>query len=197
MYTFFTKQKNKESGFTLVELLVALTLFTFIMLACVTSLYAVNNAARKVNAIRGVLDNLNFAMESMSRTLRTSTTLVCDGTYNPEGFTNNCPFEGGDPSSRISAHSTLGLETDVEYWLDSSTQQVMKRTFEGGVWTNSIAITAPEIDVQTLRFYVDGADDDDLKQPSVIIMMQGIATASTGDTTPFALHTFISQRASE
>ena len=186
-----------QHGFTLVELLVALTLFTFVVLAAVTSLYAVNDASRKVNAMRGVLDNLNFAMESMSRTIRTSTEIVCDGTNNPAGVTRNCPFPTGPATSRLSVHSTLGIEAEVEYRLNTTTHQVEKRVDEGSGYTNWIALTAPEINVQSLYFYVDGANPTDASQPSVIIMMQGIATADTGDTTPFALHTFISQRASK
>lgn len=188
---------KKEEGFTLVELLVALTLFTFIVIAAVSSLYAVNNASRKVNAMRGVLDNLNFAMESMSRTIRTSSNIICDGTGAPVGGTHNCPFPSGTPASRLSMESTLGGESEVEYRLNTTTHQIEKRVDEGSGYGNWISITSPEIYVQSLKFYVSGADVYDSAQPSVIIMTQGIATATTGDTTPFALHTFISQRATE
>jgi len=188
---------NKKDGFTLVELLVALTLFTFVVLAAVSSLYAVNNASRKVNAMRGVLDNLNFAMESMSRTIRTSDNIICGGTVNPPGVTHNCAFPTGPATSRISMHSTLAGDYDVEYRLNTTAHQVEKRVDEGSGYGNWLALTSPEINVQALYFYVSGADSYDGKQPGVIIMMQGIATASTGDTTPFALHTFISQRATE
>jgi len=188
---------NTNRGFTLVELLVALTLFTFVVLAAVASLYSVNDASRKVTAMRGVLDNLNFAMESMSRTIRTSTTIVCGGTTKPVGATNNCPFPTGPLSNRISVKSTLGVKADVEYRLNTTTHQVEKRVNEGSGYGNWIAITSPEINVQTLNFYVKGADTGDLFQPSVIIMIQGIATANTGDSAPFAVHTLISQRTGE
>ena len=191
-----TKNSN-ESGFTLVELLVALTLFTFVVLAAVSSLYAVNSASRKVNAMRGVLDNLNFAMESMSRTIRTSDNIICGGTGNPIGVTRNCPFPTGPATSVVSMHSTLTGDALVEYRLNTTTHQVEKRVNEGAGYSNWLALTAPEINVQSLYFYVSGADLNDMKQPSVIIMMQGIATGSTGDTTPFALHTLVSQRATE
>lgn len=177
--------------------MVALTLFTFIVIAAVSSLYAVNNASRKVEAMRGVLDNLNFAMESMSRTIRTSTNIVCGGTTNPVGATSNCPFPTGPLSNRISVKSTLGVKADVEYRLNTSTHQIEKRVNEGSGYGDWIAITAPEINVQTLNFYVKGADATDAFQPSVIIMIQGVAIASTGESTPFAVHTMISQRTGE
>jgi prepilin-type N-terminal cleavage/methylation domain-containing protein len=195
--TFLQTIKQSQAGFTLVELMVALTLFTFVILAAVSSLYAVNDASRKVSAMRGVLDNLNFAMESMSRTIRTSTDIVCGGETNPVGVTHNCPFPTGPITDRLSVHSTLGIEAQVEYRLNTTTHQVEKRTDEGSGYGEWIAITSTEINIQSLTFFVKGADVTDGDQPSVIIMMRGIATAVTGDSTPFALHTFISQRASE
>lgn len=186
--------RTRQSGFTLVELLVALTLFIVIVLASITSLYTVNNASRKVNAMRGVLDNLNFAMESMSRTIRTGTTIICGGSTNPVGASHNCPFPNSTPSSYLSLHSTLGIENDIEYRLNTSTHQIEKKVY-GADGTNWLSLTAPEINVQGLYFYVQGADTANLDQPSVMILIQGIATASTGDTAPFTLQTYISQRA--
>lgn len=197
MKFFSHNKKDTQSGFTLVELLVALTLFTFVVLAAVSSLYAVNNASRKVEAMRGVLDNLNFAMESMSRTIRTSDTIICGGDANPLGATHNCPFPTGPLTNRISMHSTLVTSATVEYRLNTTTHQVEKRKNEGSGYSNWIALTAPEINVQSLNFYVSGADSYDSAQPSVIIMIAGIATTSEGETTPFALHTLISQRVAE
>ena len=191
---FTAVPSTRQGGFTLVELLVALTLFIIVVLAAITSLYAVNNASRKVNAMRGVLDNLNFAMESMSRTIRTGTTIVCGGSGNPAGVTHNCPFPGSTPASSLSLHSTLGREQDIEYRLNTTTHQLEKKIY-GTDGTNWLALTAPEINVQGLYFYVNGADQADLAQPSVMILMQGVATASTGDTAPFTLQTYISQRA--
>ncbi len=188
------KNKNRHAGFTLVELLVALTLFIIVVMAAITSLYAVNNASRKVNAMRGVLDNLNFAMESMSRTIRTGSTLVCGGGGAPNGNAVNCPFPGGTPQSAISLHSTLGREEDIEYRLNTGTNQLEKKIY-GVDGTDWMAMTSPEINVQALSFYVNGATLADVEQPSVMILMQGVATASTGDTTPFTIQTYISQRA--
>lgn len=188
------KNKQRNAGFTLVELLVALTLFIIVVMAAITSLYAVNNASRKVAAMRSVLDNLNFAMESMGRTIRTGSVLVCGGGGAPAGNPVNCPFPSGTPSSALSLHSTLGREEDIEYRLNTSTNQLEKRIY-GVDGTNWLAMTSPEINVQALYFYVNNATAGDVGQPSVMILMQGIATASTGDTTPFTVQTYISQRA--
>lgn len=191
------KKVTSQSGLTLVELMVALTLFTFAVLAAVSSLYAANSASRKVGSIRATLDSVNFAMESMSRTIRTSTNIICDGVNAPSGATHNCPFPLGTPASRISMNSTLGVPAVVEYRLNGVSGQIEKRVDEGGGFGAWIAITSSEVTVQSLSFYVQGADTTDTTQPSVIIVMKGIARVPGEETIPFSLHTLVSQRAVE
>lgn len=193
---------SSQSGFTLIELMVSLMLFTIVVLAAVGSLYAVNNASRKVQAMRSVIDNLNFGLESMSRTVRTGNIVVCGGvanttSLNPIVSSNpNCPFENQNPSTKLLVDSTLGADQLVEYQLakPNGTGVIQKRVQEGGIWTNWVDITAPEIDVNELSFYVDGADAIDNIQPNVMLFVQGVAVAGE-ETAPFAIQTYLSQRA--
>lgn len=209
----FSHTKHLQSGFTLVELMVSLSLFVVVVLALVSSLYSVNNASRKVTAMKSVLDNLNFALESMSRTIRTGSSVVCggvlNGSYNPSGDpagTYNCSIATATqtPGARLLVASTLGSDQLVEYqWAISpttgTTGEIEKRVQDqNGIWGSWVALTAPEIDVQKLSFYVDGADAGDGKQPSVIMFVQGVATAAgEGNVAPFSIQTYVSQRAAE
>jgi prepilin-type N-terminal cleavage/methylation domain-containing protein len=192
---------KNQRGFTLVELMVSLMLFTIVVLAAVGSLYTVNNASRKVQAMRSVIDNLNFAVESMSRTIRTGNAVACGGESNlPDlGGNPNCPFDDQSPRDILYIDSTLGTDQEVEYRLETSlagvsTGAIQKRTKEGGFWGNWFNITAPEINVQKLSFYVNGATVDDLVQPNVMIFVEGVATVNE-ETQPFAIQTYLSQRA--
>ncbi len=197
--------RSSQAGFTLVELMVSLTLFVVVVLAVVSSLYSVNNASRKISTMRSVMDNLNFAVESIGRTIRTGSNIVCGGTTNgnysqPSG--HNCRFGIESPSNRISVHSTVGRERDVEYRLNNNAVyagagQIEKRTYDNGVWSDWVALTAPEINIQQLSFYVSGADLTDNAQPYVIMFIKGMASISNDSTAPFAIQTFISQRAAE
>lgn len=201
------KIPQSQKGFTLVELMVALTLFTIVVMAAVSSLYSVNNASRKVQAMRSVLDNLNFAVESISRTVRTGTDIVCEGLENRDypaaSGTYNCPFGVGEPTQRILVSSTLGTEQLIEYRFGENQQngngQLEKRVQdENGNWPDYwISLTSPEIDIENLSFYVDGADLTDGLQPSVMMFVEGVATAGTDNIAPFAVQTYISQRAIE
>lgn len=207
------QRHNIQKGFTLVELMVSLSLFVIVVLALVSSLYTVNGASRKVTAMKTVLDNLNFGVESISRTIRTGEVVVCGGTQNggyvqggsPTG-TYNCPISNPTqaPGTQLLVASTLGTDEFVEYRLGTNpttgtTGQIEKRVQDSfGIWGNWVALTAPEIDVQKLSFYVDGADSTDGYQPGVFMFLQGVATApGEQNTAPFSVQTFISQRAAE
>ena len=62
--------KNNKSGFTLVELMVSVSLFVIVMTISMGSILSVFNANRKAKNIRNVMDNINFTLEGMTRTIR-------------------------------------------------------------------------------------------------------------------------------
>jgi len=207
-FTFGFLPGGASRGFTLVELLVSLSLFIIVVLALIGSLYTVNDASRKVQAMRTVMDNLNFAMESMGRTVRTSENIKCS-----ESVTNCSLKSSTDGSGMIRMESTLGEHRLVEYRHNivngrgsiqkQSTGLVTNPNSPGTyiktdviTWQN---ITSPEIDIDRARFYVDGAalPPGDFKQPNVIIQLDGTASVPGGVTIPFAIQTYLSQRTPE
>lgn len=195
---FNYKKTSTQQGFTLVELIVSLGLFVVVIIAAVGSLYSVNNAARKVEAMRTVLDNLNFAIESMSRTIRTGTDVVCGSGV--QSSQNNCSFSAtfNNPAEEISIQSTLGTQGLVRYrWVDVGGRGEIQKWSDGD-W---VSLTAPGIDIQQASFFVDGANSpitggDDAIQPSVMMLIQGVATAGE-NTAPFAIQTLVSVRTVE
>jgi prepilin-type N-terminal cleavage/methylation domain-containing protein len=194
MYT--PSQKRYHAGFTLIEMMVSLMLFTIVVLAVVGSLYTVNTSARKAQAMGRVMDNLGFAVESISRTVRTGNAVSCIGV---SAGVLNCPFQDISPGTGIQVDSTLGGDHLIEYRryiTTGGTGVIQKRTQESGLWGNWVSLTAPEIDVQQLSFYVDGADTDDKIQPQVQLFVKGVAVVGE-NTAPFAIQTYISQRATE
>lgn len=205
------KHHSSQSGFTLVELMVSLSLFIIVVLALVASLYTVNDASRRVQAMRTVMDNLNFAMESMSRNIRTSEKIVCGSEFRNTGDPN-CrikPISAG-PNEIISMRSTLGKRQVVEYRLNNgaiekrntgfvtSINDITSETPDVPRDSDWIAITSPEITIDSFSFYVDGASyTADTNQPSVIVKIEGVASVPGGTSVPFAVQTLLSQRTPE
>ncbi len=210
----FNKQKSvsqSQAGFTLVELMVSLSLFIIVVLALVGSLFTVNDASRKVQAMRTVMDNITFAMESMSRNVRTSTDIICGG----GGYEAipNCPISEYSLTSTSNQHeailmkSTLGEKRLVEFrWAlgAGGNHEIQKRNTpidDDGLilYANStgwIALTSPEIDIEKFAVFVEGTDASD-GQPHVILKMEGTATVQGNTTVPFAIQTYLSQRTPE
>lgn len=202
--SFLTIQNSSQSGFTLIELMVSLTLFIIIVVALIGSLYTVNDASRKVQAMRTIMDNVNFAVETMSRNVKTSQNIKC-------GTRINCPIKDKVPSNTISMISTLGEPQYIQYSWESDFQgkgKIVKRTapysydsvndeYIIGELSSPVNITAPEIDIQKMRFFVDGVGAGDQKQPSVIIKFEGVAKVVGSTSVPFAIQTFLSQRTPE
>src|SRR3989344_3401438 len=75
----------------------------------------------------------------------------------------------------------------VYYYLSGS--QIVR-----GVNGEPLAITAPEIMIENLKFYVQGAGVGSQAQPRVTIVIRGYAGATAKIRTPFNLQTTLSQR---
>lgn len=67
----------KNRGFTLVEMIVSLALFSVVAVIAIGALLKVIDANNKAQSIQSSVTNLNFALESMSRDLRTGTSIQC------------------------------------------------------------------------------------------------------------------------
>ena len=75
MKTITPKQKNK--GFTLIELIVSIALFGFVSVVMVGAMLSVVGANAKSQALTNATNSLNFAIESMVRELRVGKTYNC------------------------------------------------------------------------------------------------------------------------
>lgn len=71
--TFSSRQK----GFTLVEMIVALGLFSVVATVAVGALMTMIGTNEQLQAERSVMTNLSFALDSMTREIRTGTKYYC------------------------------------------------------------------------------------------------------------------------
>ena len=183
---------GKQSGFTLVELIVAIGLFGLVMVVATTSLLNVVSANRKAQSFKSVMNSVNFAVESMARTMRVGTTYHCGSTSNVH-TPRNCPsgshyiaFEAadGDPSDNAD---------QIVYWHNSATGEIM-RSEQSGIVGTFVAVTPPEVFVENLTFYARDTLSVETAQPSVLIIANGYVELDEKTRTDFDLQTFVSQR---
>ncbi len=203
MPTIFYKNKINKKGFTLVEVLVATTIFIVIMLVAVTSLLASQRSSKKGQAIRSALDNVQFTLESITRSGRLGSLYTCissTGTTTLNIVGGDCSAGGTgfafglyDPITKITDGYAFYLGTT------STSRGAIYRCITRGSLAVTLkgsdcsAVTSPDIDVTKFITIVNGSDIADGIQPSVKIIMEGTANAST-EQTQFFIQTLVSQR---
>jgi prepilin-type N-terminal cleavage/methylation domain-containing protein len=186
---------KKNKGFSLVEMLVAVALFSAVMLMAVGALLALIDANRRAQAINSVMNNLNFAMESISRNIRVGTTYHCEPNASPVPVnidtTKDCTNGGKLLAFEASNGDSADKTDQVIYRLRDS---VLEKSENGGAAGTFISIIAPEVSIERFVFYVDGTSSLDNMQPRVVIIIQGTAGIDEKTKTRFNLQTTISQR---
>ncbi len=182
----FTKLHRINRGFTLIELMVAVSVFTMIMVISMGSILTVIDANRKSQSLRSVMDNLNYTLESMTRTIRFGTQYHCDVLQGIVGTPRNCSAPG---ASSMSVRSSLG--TTVEYKLEGTR---IRRTTGG----TSQYLTGTDVTITSFMFIVSGApsysNGADLNQPMAIIVIGGYVGSKPTSKSTFMIQTTVSQR---
>ncbi len=196
-------KKNKNSGFTIIETMISVSLFIIIVTAGMGALLNANLLHQKSQNMRSIMDNLSFIMEDMSNNLRTGYSYHC---------INGSDFYGS-LATPLSGTNCWGIAFEYQNGsqTDSNDQWVYFIDNSGKIWKstqgpyvnppiNYVQLTPDEvtIDVGASGFSVLGAESPratvpDFQQPFVTIRLKGKITYNNTET-PFSLQTSISQR---
>ncbi|NVN97286.1 hypothetical protein HXX01_03605 [Candidatus Nomurabacteria bacterium] len=194
---------QKNVGFTLVELMVATTLFTIIMLMGVGSLVISSNSAKSAQKLRISVDNVNFAMESIARDLRMGTNYYCntDDLYSLTSDiprTNDCNNGGNVIEFNSPVVQSTGETHRIAYFKSKrpdGTSYTLKRC---EIATGCADIVSNDVNINELKFYVKGSAIDDKIQPMAQILIKGTVTIKNKNLVKsFSLQTMASQRSAE
>ncbi len=192
MQKVFFKKKNKENGFTIIETMIALSVFIVVVMAGMSALLNTHFVYNKTQNTRSIMDNMSFVMEEISRSLRTGYDYHCMSGVNDNSSTplsgNNCQgisfttSEGGERWEYF-------ISGDGKIFKSTPSSPDVELTSGGENSPNDIIIT--ELDA----FSVFGAEapPGNQEQPFVTIRLSGEITYKNGST-PFSLQTSISQR---
>lgn len=172
-----TRSSSVQSGYTLVELIVAAGLFAFVMVLASGAYLIMIGVNRQAQSIAVGIDNLSFALETMTRTIRTGRNYRCDG------GSGNCPLGG------TSFLVTNEAGNPVTYALAS-----------GVITQDGVALTDPTVNITSLTFYTSGtatATAGEYTQPRVVIVVAGSIPYASGKTESFAVETQATMRGSD
>jgi prepilin-type N-terminal cleavage/methylation domain-containing protein len=178
--------QKRKSGYTIIETMIAISLFLIIVTIGMGSLLNAGLLHKKSQNMRSVLDNLSFIMEDMSRNLRTGYNYHCiDDGDSTATIPHSCINGGG-----ISFQSSLGGQW--VYYI-SNDGKIFK-SVDGGI--TFVQLTPDEIVIDPVSYFkVEGAEPPpgDNRQPFVTIELVG-SIIYRGVVSPFSLQTSVSQR---
>lgn len=188
---------NFGAGFTLIEIIVALGVFTVAVLISLSSFLAVLGAQKKAVAIGTIQENLNIALETMLKDIRVGRSYFCSNDINNfEGNgsnTNDCP--NGGKILTILSRDKIDNKI-VSYRLkNAKLEKAIKDAGNGNfIEEDFTPITFNDLKITNLTFYVTGSTViSDTFQPKVTITMKG--EMGTGKSSSnFNIQTTVSQR---
>lgn len=190
------EMQNNNTGFTLVEVLVSVALFTVVVTTAVSALIIILDANRKAQNISSTINNAFFTFETMSRLMRTGVNYHCGG----GGSTDS-------PQDCVNGDNEMFFTDDrgqfVHVWLTevSGIGTIMQEADPNGATTGGISfgpeypLTSDDFDVETLLFTVTGSDIvSNTEQPKTTITFHGISNPGTSESSELKLQTTVTQR---
>ena len=164
---FVRKKYNKESGLTLIELIVAIGIFGLVVTMVIGIFVIALVSQRRIISLRNIEDNARFALESMAREIRTGRNF--GGSVNSLSFTN------------VKSES-------IVYRLND---KAIEKSSDGG--TSYSVVTGQEVTVDYLSFYLLGQTPGDGLEPRVTITI-GITSQVGNQISNTKIQNTVSQR---
>ncbi len=200
-----------QAGFTLIEVLVSLSIFTVVVTISVGTLLVLIDANAKSQAMQVVMTNISFALDSMTREIRTGDSYYCAEGGNSNSRTvqldnfartnqngnasNDCTNGSDHFAFREGGGSLTGSlgSNRIAYRLTVVDGNGIIERRLGSNTANWAAVTTPAVDINELEFVVTGSTAGDTVTPTVSIYISGQVVDSVGRSSAFDIQTTVSQ----
>lgn len=216
-YNTNMQRSAKQSGFTLIEMIVSLALFSVVVTIAVGALLVLIASNQRLQNEQSVMTNLSFALDSMTREIRTGTNYYCltrnaahqgptgarlfnDNAVLNSDLTADCATGRNPEAYRYhgmafveGGQSVAGApETKIAYFYDKNEQTIYRRI--SGQAAQSIVSSG--IIITDAEFYVTSStvlDSGDLGQPIVTIVLEAKDSSDPTEKT-YKIQTTVTQR---
>ncbi len=176
---------NKKSlGFTLVEMMVAVSIFSVVALVITGAVITANEVNRKAQSIKLAIDNLNFALENMSLKIRQGKDFYCLQNYDEAvDIASGLDINPGD-NKPTCTNTSVGIAFEYPdpdpLALPGDTVNVVYAFYDGGLPTE-----------QSIRYWIGGTSNDQLIPITNVVDVNIVAAKFSlwnqpqpGDTAP-------------
>lgn len=137
--------KHSKKGFSLIEVLTSVALFTVIITVALGALFMVITANKSAKSIKIVVNNINLAIEGMTRDLRVGYNYCAGESQAKDG---SCDSSAG--SSQIFFTTDEGQNYST-YRLNNGA--IERRIGSSGPY---LQITAGEVTIDDMEFFIQG-----------------------------------------
>jgi prepilin-type N-terminal cleavage/methylation domain-containing protein len=196
--------KNWCRGFTIIEMIVSLALFAVVVTVSVGALLMLIGTNDDLQGEQSVMTNLSFALDSMSREIRTGSYYYCDtassitsaSNLDDTGTSTNDCVEGDEGISfKEAGNSITGSSASrIGFYFDSDTGQIFRRVGSGA----PLSMVSSGIYVREAGFFVTGSDPiratNDAVQPTVTIYIEAVDVDDVNEKS-YYVQTTVTQRA--
>lgn len=182
-------------------MLVSVAIFTIVMTMALGALLALSVADRKAETLKSGVDNLTFALDSMSRAIRTGSTYDCGNKLStaPTDCASGANYFTFLSSNGVQTYYQLDVAQDGTSLCGQTTLPygcIERKIGASGTW---VPITSPDIVVQNTGFLfhavgtLPGATPD-TKQPMVAITVNASLPVNQTQNTLVHMQTTVTQR---
>ena len=194
----YLNKKNNIGGYTIIETMIAISIFLIVIVIGIGSLLNASIVNKSSQNTRSVLDSLNFSMEDISRNIRT-------------GYDYHCLVESEDTSDISTPESCMGISKGGygisfessdgdssdpnDQWSYYVSGGKLFKSISNDLLNDRVQMTPDGVTISSFgyNFLVIGAENTDKQQPLVIIRLTG-KILNKDEIVPFSLQTTVSQR---
>lgn len=196
--------KNRHTrGFSLIEVLVSLSIFTIVMTISIGALMVVINANTMAQNTQAVMTNIQYALDGITREIRTGTDFYCGSVASlpvSGNSVSNCPAGGTAISFNEGGQSLTENASSRRIALRLSDGELQRRLGDGDGDSNTNEeedwepLTSPNVQIDTLKLFVTGTAKGEGEAPTVTLYIKGNAGAQDGTESEFNIQTTIVQQ---
>lgn len=189
MFLLFNNKEKEQKGFTLIEMMVAVSIFVIVAFIVVSTLLTLSYSYKKAQKMRLLMDNLGFSIQSMSLNIREavdySQPVACQTSSN-----NSTCFYFKPLDSWVNKETTKTCFSWYDRGDIPNTHGIKKCNNACPCSDSGLDIISQDIDITNLLFKKVGSGD--LQRVQIII--SGTAGKTEKERTNFFIQNTVAQR---
>ncbi len=182
---------HQRRGFTLIEVLISLLIFSIVITMAVGALFSMVDAGEESRSTNSVMENLSVALETMAQTVQSSSNYT-PGSLTGSAAVGTCTNSAAESTLYIepstSSYLNIGLGSkkiiDIVYGLKNS--QIVERIDYSDGSSTIIPITAAEVYITNLTFWINNCS---LSKQAVLMAINGFSETRQSNKVDFNIQT--------